>query len=180
MGTVAGFGINDAPYSVKPRNQPMCPFYKVWYNMVSRVYGDAYRKVYDAYHECSIAPEWTSFMTFRAWMETQDWQGNHLDKDLLVQGNKLYSPDTCVFVSREVNNFLIDRSSNREMLKGVTRTRTGVYIAQCCGDYLGSFPTAEEAHTVYTQTKNQRGVELALKQKCQKIKSVLLGRYSIS
>lgn len=176
MGIVAGFGINDAPYMVKPRNQPMCPYYKVWYNMVSRVYGKAYGKVYDAYRGCSIAAEWSSFMTFRGWMETQDWQGNHLDKDLLQRGNKLYSAETCIFVSREVNNFLIDRQEG-ELPKGVTLNKSGSYVAMCCGLYLGSFATAEEAGIVYNSTKIEKGIELAGKQKCPKIKSALLDRY---
>jgi len=41
-------------------------------------------------------------------MERQDWEGKHLDKDILIPGNKIYSPDRCIFVSSLIN-LLIDK-----------------------------------------------------------------------
>ena len=51
---------------------------------------------------------------FKDWMENQDWEGNQLDKDLLFEGNKVYGPKTCVFVTRMVNNFTLDSGAARE------------------------------------------------------------------
>ena len=36
-------------------------------------------------------------------MNCTDISNRQLDKDVLVPGNKVYSPETCHFVSREVN-----------------------------------------------------------------------------
>ena len=46
-------------------------------------------------------------------MEQQDYDGKHLDKDLLVCNNKVYSPETCVFVPREINQFLTKSNNSR-------------------------------------------------------------------
>ena len=40
-------------------------------------------------------------------MEQQDYIGKVLDKDLKVTGNKIYSPETCLFISPKVNGYLI-------------------------------------------------------------------------
>ena len=46
-------------------------------------------------------------------MVEQDWEGLQLDKDLLVNGSKVYSRETCVFVSNQVNIFLTERGNDR-------------------------------------------------------------------
>lgn len=177
MKLVAGFGINDAWYKVKPRNAPMCPFYKVWYNMVSRVYGESYRRTYSAYRDCTVTPEWSSFRVFREWMETQDWEDKHLDKDLLIPGNKLYAPHTCIFITQHLNNFLIDRTASGRSMRGVTVNKAGGYIAQCGGHYLGTFTDEQLAHAEYLRHKKAQAIQLADEQSCDKIKNAILGRY---
>lgn len=34
-------------------------------------------------------------------------EGWHLDKDILLKGNKVYSPETCAFVPAKINSLLI-------------------------------------------------------------------------
>jgi hypothetical protein len=40
---------------------------------------------------------------FIAWAKTKDWEGKQLDKDILIPGNKHYSPDACMFVDPLIN-----------------------------------------------------------------------------
>ena len=116
-------------------------------------------------------------------MEKQSWQGNQLDKDLLVEGNKVYSPETCVFVSQGLNTFLLDGNSYKGgLLRGVTiDSRDGAYQAQCKqlgggNKHLGRYKTQEEAHDAYIQEKKRLAVILAEEQSDSRASKALLSR----
>lgn len=113
---IYGVGINDSPYIVTPvidGKKLWCPYYQAWVNMMARCYSDKHKKKYPTYIGCSVIKEWRLFSNFRRWMVTQDWQGKQLDKDILVVGNKVYSPDNCMFVTMETNNLVLDGSTIR-------------------------------------------------------------------
>jgi len=114
---VYGFGVNDADYKVQPvgpnGKQHHCPFYKTWQSMLRRAYDPKSRTSLPTYIGVTVCEEWRSFMAFRAWMMEQDWEGKQLDKDILVPGNKVYSPKTCVFVTQGINKLLINNAASR-------------------------------------------------------------------
>ena len=99
-------GINDATYIVKTTingKRVTCPYYSKWSEMIRRCYSTEYQGRKPTYSDCCVHAGWWLFSSFKRWMEKQDWQGKHLDKDLIKAGNKMYSPLTCVFVSNKVN-----------------------------------------------------------------------------
>jgi hypothetical protein len=120
-GSVQGVGINDANYLVQKfttvggKNKLIwrCPFYSCWKHMLKRCYDDCYIKLHPTYKGCSVCREWHLFSNFKSWMEQQDWEEKQLDKDLLVYGNKVYSPSTCVFLSQGLNKFLTKSNKAR-------------------------------------------------------------------
>jgi len=86
-------------------------------------------------------------------MESTDWQGKELDKDILVIGNKIYSPDTCCFVSKSLNNFFKPRMSNAGSLpQGVSKNKKR-FSAKVRIDkkefYFGTFDTIQQAEDAY-------------------------------
>ena len=99
---VYGVGINDADYQVS-KGSWRCPFYKHWKNMLARCYSPAFQRNQPLYVGCTVDPRWHRFSHFRSWMETQDWEGKQLDKDRKVLGNKVYGPDTCLWLTRKEN-----------------------------------------------------------------------------
>lgn len=116
MKTVFRFGINDSIEPVQTKGWVngvykatlRCPFYTKWTNMLKRCYGKyEHYRVYDG---CSVCEEWLTFSNFKAWMETQDWEGKELDKDLLFKGNREYRKDKCIFVNHSVNSFITPRA----------------------------------------------------------------------
>ena len=125
---IYGVGVNDADYNVtrseytgitlpSGRKQTKivwrCPFYQKWDNMLARGYSHKYHEKHPTYKDCIVYEEWLTFSNFRKWMLTQDWEDKHLDKDYLFESNKVYSPDTCIFVVQLVNNFIEDRGATR-------------------------------------------------------------------
>lgn len=142
---------------------------KLWECMTARV-GN-----YSAYLDCTI--EWQSMIEFRDWAVTQIGFSNEsfeLDKDILVKGNRVYGPHTCVFVPLEVNSMLSGcyKSKKRGPYPlGVSFNRgSGRFVAQMSNrqergldKYLGSFLTVEEAFACYKVAKEDRIRALANK-----------------
>tara|TARA_R110000851_G_scaffold287491_1_gene441467 strand:- start:417 stop:1004 length:588 start_codon:yes stop_codon:yes gene_type:complete len=178
---VYGIGINDANYAVRPTvngKRARCNFYTVWNNMLGRCYSDLVHKIHPTYLGCTVASEWLLFSNFRAWMEGQEWEGRSLDKDLLFQHNKVYSPSTCIFVTAEINTLLIDSAKSRGSLPlGVSIRRRNKYQAQCTVHgkprHLGYYDTPEEAHEVYKAFKYKHIAEVA-NQQSEPLKTALL------
>lgn len=114
---VYGAGINDSWYATHSKSdsgiRTRCPYYVVWADMIERVYSIKHKEKYPTYIGCSVAKEWITFSNFRAWMEKQDWRGKHLDKDILVCGNKHYSDNTCIFISGAMNSLLCNSAAIR-------------------------------------------------------------------
>lgn len=124
-GLVAGVGINDSDYPVvDTKSDPpfKCPYYIVWTNMINRCYNKRVSETKPWHVDCEVCEDWKTFSKFKTWMDKQDWEGKQLDKDLLVEDNKVYSPDTCVFIPKALNVFLTMATAVRgEYPVGVTR-----------------------------------------------------------
>ena len=147
-GIVCGVGVNDATYKVSG-----CPFYGRWINMMKRCYGP----LNPSYIGCSVCDEWLIFSNFKAWMEKQDWAGKELDKDILVPGNKVYSPETCVFVTAQTNLAVATNQLVRGNLPLGVSANHNNFSAHCKNGrgriYLGTFDTPEEAHRAWQWEK---------------------------
>lgn len=196
---VYGVGNNDADYVTQrfetigyvsgEQKQKLvwkCPYYERWGHMLARCYSAKYQENKPTYKGCSVSTEWHTFSSFRMWMEGQDWQGKHLDKDLLFEGNKVYSHETCVFVSPLVNTFTIDSGAARgELMIGVSwHKRDGKFESRCKnpftkkGEYLGQFTCEVEAHEAWLKRKQELAHELAAIQTDERVAKALVDRYS--
>lgn len=196
---VYGVGNNNADYDVvkweesgyidgkRKRKQVFgCPYYRAWRNMLKRCYFDKFQERQPTYKNCTVSREWHTFSNFRAWMVAQDWGDKHLDKDILFEGNKIYSADTCVFVTRMVNNFTIDRGAARGKWQvGVHwDEKAGKFKSQCCNPFsgeqerLGLFDCEQQAHNAWAKRKLELAHELAAEQTDPRVAKALIDRYS--
>lgn len=169
MKKLYGVGINDADYTVtgyssvdgKLKQTWRCPYYKAWTNMLKRCYCPKYQITMPTYKAATVEPEWFSFTSFRAWMETQEWSGLELDKDILSFGGKVYSKETCCFVPRRINSILLINPETRGPYSiGVSITPSGKYQAVCKdlstkAKGLGTFYTEMQAHSAWQIFKSK-------------------------
>ena len=185
---VFGVGVNNADYVVNTvinGKQVMCPYYFTWRNMLERCYSERLQEIRPTYKGCSAHPEWLYFMNFRKWMEKQDWQGKALDKDLLIEGNKVYSPETCAFVDQTTNSFTNNYERGRgEYPLGVHMYKpTGKFVASCCNPFtkkrenLGYFHCPNEAHLAWKDRKHILACQLADLQTDPRVAAALRTRY---
>lgn len=181
-GLVFGIGINDADYITKQiinGKEVRCPYYRRWVNMLKRCYSTSSKKDIRAYDGCTVCDEWLTFSNFKDWMAKHDWDGKELDKDIARYGNKVYSPETCIFVSADINRLLTDRRSRRGIYpQGVSRYRNGKsFFAGCSIDgkrvHIGTFDTEKEASDAYLTFKANHIYNVALKES-EPVKSCLI------
>lgn len=181
---VKGVGINDADYVIEQRingKRLRCPFYTRWISMLDRCYSSQFQERYPTYKGCYVHNDWLTFSTFKSWMENQDWEGKHLDKDILIEGNKLYSSDTCAFVTSEANNFLTERVNARGSLPIGVSLNQGKYRARCKDKgnevFLGHYDSPEAAHMAWYTHKVKLAKQLASEQTDLRVAEALLSRF---
>lgn len=185
---VHGVAINDADYSVRRMvngKDFWCPFYRAWRNILKRCYCKAFQDKYPLYIGCSVCEEWLTFSNFKRWMEQQDWQGKQLDKDFLLTGNKVYSPETCVFIDGLTNSFILDCAASRGKYPlGVDFHKSGGKLrSRCCNpftkksEHLGLFTCPNEAHEAWRKRKHELACQLADLQDDPRVAAALRTRY---
>lgn len=158
---VWGIGINDSNYLVKPvvnGVKAICPTYSVWSHMIERCYSSDHKIKHASYLGCYVCDEWLTFSVFAKWYDKNHIEGYALDKDIKIIGNKTYSPESCLFVPRAVNNLLTNcRDSAGDLPLGVI-SRYGKYEARIRIDgkkvYLGRLSSPNKAHGLYKTAKN--------------------------
>ncbi len=194
-GLVHGVGVNDAHYNVtehalvdgKDKIVWRCPFYSTWGEMLRRCYSDKEQIRYPTYIGCSVIEEWKTFSIFKAWMEQQDWKGKQLDKDLLFHGNKIYGPEYCVFVSQQVNCFMVESTATRgEWPIGVAWHKESKKFQALCNnpftkklEHLGLFNCQNEAHQSWLKRKREHAKALASLQTDCRVSKALIDRYDV-
>lgn len=101
--SVFGVGfIGDGEY--KPRVKKVkSKVYVLWTGMLQRCYYEKSRDKNTTYKGCTVCDEWHNFQNFAKWFDENYIDGFDLDKDIKVDGNKVYSPEACIFVSRQDN-----------------------------------------------------------------------------
>lgn len=165
-----GVGINDANYTltyVKDGKRYCCPFYNRWYHILRRCYDKKFHEYNPCYTGCSVVDEWKIFSNFKSWMERQDWEGKELDKDFLFPGNKIYGPDTCIFIPHKINSFLtIGRTKDSDYPLGCSYSKSNKkFISRIEIDnkkvILGKFDDPMEAHRKW-QIKKIEAISIVL------------------
>ena len=157
--TVRGVGyMGDGEYRSRVSGKKT-PAYDSWCTMLQRCYDPVHQSRHLTYIGCYVVHEWHNFQVYAEWYYDQpnNKTGFHLDKDLRVSNNKIYGPDTCSFVPRQINNLLNDHAASRgDLPQGVGRKGNGFQAGLKVNGkvtYLGTYSTEEQAFSVYKTTK---------------------------
>jgi len=157
------------------------PEYVKWRNMVDRCYNKKIQETNPSYKDCSVCDEWHNFQNFAKWYKDNyyqiEGQKMQLDKDILIKGNKIYSPVTCCFVPKDINNLFEKRGFHRgDFPIGVYyNKRYNNFISQCSkgkgkgnSKYIKAHSSIEEAFFDYKKQK-----EAFIQQKASEYKDYL-------
>ena len=160
--TMMGVGyFTDGKYELydKSKKRTRTVVGDAWYSMLKRCYSKSTQSRYTTYIGCTVCEEWHSFQNFAKWYSENIWneEFTFLDKDILIKGNKLYSPNTCIIVDNNINNLFTKNNKNRgDLLIGVVK-RGNKFASRIsiCGNMktIGNFYTQEEAFTSYKLAK---------------------------
>lgn len=185
-----GVGINDVDYPVQVREKytdaegvvrkrhvQTCPYYSRWSRMIERCYSDAYHRRKPSYSDCYVHDDWKRLSVFKAWMELQDWVGKELDKDILVEGNRMYGPDTCVFVDGETNGFFIHRTKRGKCIHYRERDKQYVLNYRLPGEknarYIVGSKDISVCEKALLEIRRNRAIELAGRQSDPRVARIL-------
>jgi len=161
--------IGEGKYKIRDNNK-ISRRYKIWWHMLRRCYDiESYEKK-NSYAPCIVCDEWHNFQNFARWYDENYYPIPNeimcIDKDILFKGNKIYSPETCVFVPKCINSLFTKRDVDRgEYAIGASKNKNDKYVSQCNLDgiitYLGAYDTPEEAFFVYKDFKEKTIKEMA-------------------
>ena len=145
-----------------------CPqqIYQKWISMLKRCYSKRYLQKHQTYTNCVVCKEWLTLSNFAQWFYANYTEGYQLDKDILIKGNKVYSPETCCFVPQRINTLLVAPPKGKYS-RGVSTFRNGKYVCSISlsksKKHLGCFDTQEDAFCAYKDAKEKYIKELAEK-----------------
>lgn len=163
--TIYGIGyIGEGKYKVS-EDEKATRVYKFWNHMLERCYDEKYIEKYPTYKSCYVCDEWHNFQNFAKWYEENYYEIEDermcLDKDILIKGNKIYSPNTCIFVPNRINVlFAYSKKRNNNLPIGVKLDeRRNVFYSYCYNygkcTFLGSFTSPIEAFKPYKEFKEK-------------------------
>ena len=172
MKLVEGHGyFGEGKYKSRDENGNKTKCYDTWRHMLTRCYNKKYKEKHPTYNDTTICEEWLCFQNFAEWYEDNyyeiEGERMHLDKDILFKNNKIYSPETCVFVPQRINELFIKTNKLRgnlpigvSYLKNINKFQAicKTFTKRGCAsysNYLGFFKTPLEAFNVYKQFKEK-------------------------
>lgn len=135
--------------------------YRMWCGMLERCYKSNVTQYY-SYKDCFVCEEWHCYANFEQWYNKNyyeiDDERMNLDKDILVKGNKIYSPDTCIFTPSIINCLFVKCSNNENSFLGVNYNKKydNYYVrvnVKGKKKHVGVYNTKEEAFIAYKQFK---------------------------
>lgn len=144
-----------------------CPYYQTWMSILRRCYSSKQQVRTPTYVGCTVDPRWHYFSNFKNWVTSQplhgcwykDNQTFQIDKDFLIDGNKIYGPETCMILPNYVNSLFTSlKKDNGEYPLGVFYKKANKkFQSQIYSGgkklYLGLYEDPMEGHLAWQKHK---------------------------
>lgn len=112
--TVYNIGIVGDKYPSSIKGGKHTKEYETWRNILYRSFNWKYKKEKPTYTDVTCCDEWLLYENFYEWIHSQinfeKWHKNNgwnVDKDILIKGNKIYSPSSCCLIPQRVNQLFV-------------------------------------------------------------------------
>ena len=159
--SVYGVGFFGVGPHKRTKNGVGTKAYVTWRGMIGRCYYNKFSHLHPTYQRVEVCDDWHNFQNFASWFKENYIPGYCLDKDLLSDGKKIYSPESCLFIPVALNAFLPRLVHNhQDKATGVT-WRFGKWIA-AINDmdtnkwlHLGNFNSKSEAVSAYNSKREE-------------------------
>jgi hypothetical protein len=157
-------------------NGEIIPQYLSWHSMITRCYDLKFLEKVPSYKDVTVCEDWHCFQNFAKWFDENyyeiEGERMNLDKDILIKGNKVYSPNTCIFAPHTINSLFVKGDKKKDDLpKGVYFFKgRNKYQARCSNRKgqsvsLGYYDTVVEAFQAYKAFKENIITDVAYKYK---------------
>lgn len=171
---IHGIGyIGEGEYKSR-ENGKLTKCYQTWKNMLERCYGKKRQEKYPSYKDCFVCDEWHCYQNFAKWYEDNYYEIPNdimcLDKDILTKGNKVYSPNTCVFVPQRINLLFTKSDKTRgEYPIGVCYDKNEIKLKVTCSYFDKKTNKKKVKHLSYYQPNQVEEAFLCYKQFKEKL-----------
>lgn len=134
-------GINDMPHGWPSEHKRV---YNLWFHMLRRCYdaNQHLRARGTHYADCSVCDRWMLLSNFSEDIKSlsgyDEWVNNTdvcLDKDSIIEGNRIYCPDACSFITK-VKNIQESNKRNLNAIKIAQQSRCVQYVLKNESDTL--------------------------------------------
>lgn len=166
--SVCGIGFHGVGKYKSSENNKKTLAYKKWHGILCRVTNIEIKN--NPYKNTAICEEWHNFQNFGEWFD-KNYPAHienikfHIDKDLLQYEveDKIYSPNTCVFLPECINVFLTNKNSrNKTGIIGVSwckrdkKWKSSIKNFQGKHVNLGRFSDINEASLAYQKARSEQ------------------------
>lgn len=167
FSSVYGVGIVGIKYSAT-LNGENTKEYDTWRSMLMRCFDKKFKEKYPTYRDVICCDEWLLYENFYEWLHSQEnfdkWFNEKMwaiDKDILVKGNRIYSPETCCLVPQYINGLFIKCNKSRGALPIGVIKKYNKFQSRCMNpltnkmESCGCYFTFEEAFCAYKNRKEE-------------------------
>lgn len=166
--------------------------YGIWAKMIRRCYDLKTQEKHPTYIGCTVCNEWHNYQNFARWYNENYYKINdeqmEIDKDILLKGNKIYSPEFCIIVPSSINCLFIksDVARGNYFIGTYYKKDIDKFVAQCNNTidnkrknvFLGYHDLEIEAFNAYKKYKEKLIKEVAEKFKNQIPQKLYLAMYN--